>query len=86
MIQQWLADLGPWSWFIIGLLLMLAELILPGVFLIWFGISALVIVSVIAPFDSKLRSASASCTRIRQNRENTSGRSPLPILTNCRNE
>ena len=43
MIQQWLADLGPWSWFIIGLLLMLAELILPGVFLIWFGISALVI-------------------------------------------
>ena len=43
MIQQWLNDLGPWSWFIIGLLLMLAELLLPGVFLIWFGISALVI-------------------------------------------
>ena len=43
MIQQWLADLGPWSWFIIGLLLMVAELILPGVFLIWVGISALVI-------------------------------------------
>ena len=43
MIQQWLSDLGPWSWFIIGLLLMLAELLLPGVFLIWFGVSALVI-------------------------------------------
>ena len=43
MIQQWLTDLGPWSWFIIGLLLMWAELLLPGVFLIWFGISALVI-------------------------------------------
>ena len=43
MIMQTLADLGPWSWFIIGLILLVGEVLLPGVFLIWFGLSALVI-------------------------------------------
>lgn len=43
MIVQILSELGPWSWFIIGLLLLVGEVVLPGVFLIWFGLSALVI-------------------------------------------
>ena len=43
MIIQTLSDLGPWSWFIVGLILLVGEVILPGVFLIWFGLSALVI-------------------------------------------
>ena len=43
MVMQLLADLGPWSWFIIGLILLVGEVVLPGVFLIWFGLSALVI-------------------------------------------
>ena len=43
MIAQVLSELGPWSWFIIGLLLLVGEVMIPGVFLIWFGLSALLI-------------------------------------------
>ncbi len=43
MIAQILSELGPWSWFIIGLLLLTGEILIPGVFLIWFGLSALLI-------------------------------------------
>ena len=37
------AAAGPWGWFIAGLLLLVAELILPGVFLMWVGIAALIL-------------------------------------------
>lgn len=37
------AESGPWGWFIAGLLLLVAELIIPGVFLIWVGIAALIL-------------------------------------------
>ena len=43
MIVQTVSDMGPWSWIILGLLLLVGEIVLPGVFLIWFGLSALVI-------------------------------------------
>ncbi|MCJ2140486.1 NfeD family protein [Methylobacterium sp. E-066] len=37
-----LAALGPaWSWVIAGLVLAGAEIVVPGVFLIWFGLAAL---------------------------------------------
>jgi membrane protein implicated in regulation of membrane protease activity len=37
-----LADLGPaWSWVIAGLVLAGAEIVVPGAFLIWFGLAAL---------------------------------------------
>ena len=34
--------LGPWTWIIAGLMLLGLELAAPGVFLIWFGIAALI--------------------------------------------
>ncbi|WP_319518070.1 NfeD family protein [uncultured Martelella sp.] len=34
---------GPWGWFIAGLLLLVAELLLPGVFLMWVGIAAIIL-------------------------------------------
>lgn len=34
---------GPWGWFIAGLLLLVAELFLPGVFLMWVGIAAVIL-------------------------------------------
>lgn len=34
-------EFGPWSWFIAGGVLLLAELALPGVFLLWFGLAAM---------------------------------------------
>ncbi|MEL7273726.1 MAG: NfeD family protein [Pseudomonadota bacterium] len=43
MITQWLADLGVWSWFLLGLLLLIGEIVLPGIFLLWFGLAALVV-------------------------------------------
>ncbi|TPW31098.1 NfeD family protein [Martelella alba] len=33
--------LDPWLWWIVGLVLLIAELLLPGVFLMWIGIAAL---------------------------------------------
>jgi len=43
MILQVLTELGPWAWFLIGLLLLIGEVLLPGVFMIWFGMAALLI-------------------------------------------
>ncbi|AJY44564.1 NfeD family protein [Martelella endophytica] len=38
-----ISSTGPWGWIIAGLLLLVAELIVPGVFLMWIGIAALVL-------------------------------------------
>jgi len=35
-----LRDLGPYAWFIVGALFLIAEVILPGINLIWFGAAA----------------------------------------------
>jgi len=43
MLQSLASGLGPWSWWIVGILLLAAELIAPGVFLIWIGIAAIVV-------------------------------------------
>ena len=43
MLQRLATELGPWSWWIVGFVLLAAELIAPGVFLIWIGLAALVI-------------------------------------------
>ena len=41
MIQTFFLSLGPWAWIIIGLALLGAETVLPGVYLIWFGAAGL---------------------------------------------
>jgi membrane protein implicated in regulation of membrane protease activity len=38
-----LASLGHWNWFILAALLLLLELIVPGAFMIWLGIGALIV-------------------------------------------
>ena len=40
---DFIADLGAWSWWILGAILLTAELLAPGVFLVWFGVAALII-------------------------------------------
>ncbi|MDX0965228.1 NfeD family protein [Sinorhizobium medicae] len=42
MIERIVLELGPWSWWVLGLLLLAAELALPGVFLVWIALAALV--------------------------------------------
>ncbi|MCG6859466.1 MAG: NfeD family protein [Salaquimonas sp.] len=43
MIQEIIRDLGPWNWWILALILMGLEILAPGAFFLWFGISAFVI-------------------------------------------
>jgi Membrane protein implicated in regulation of membrane protease activity len=41
MIVSLINSLGPWSWVVGGVLLVLLELAVPGVFLIWLGLAAI---------------------------------------------
>ncbi len=43
MIAAIVSELGPWTWWIIGLGLLILEIILPGVFMLWFGIAAMIV-------------------------------------------
>lgn len=37
-----LSDLGPWAWFVLGGVLLVAEILAPGTFLVWLGLAALI--------------------------------------------
>jgi len=41
MIARIVLELGPWTWWVIGLVLLAAEVLVPGVFLVWIGIAAI---------------------------------------------
>ncbi|HEV7304958.1 NfeD family protein [Ensifer sp.] len=43
MIKSAIQELGPWSWWVLGFVLLAAELVAPGVFLIWIGLAALIV-------------------------------------------
>ena len=43
MIERIIMELGSWNWMVLGLLLLGAEVLLPGFFLIWFGIAAVIV-------------------------------------------
>jgi membrane protein implicated in regulation of membrane protease activity len=38
-----LFELGPWNWMVLGFVLLVMEIVLPGVFLLWIGIAALIV-------------------------------------------
>ena len=38
-----LYNLGPWNWFILAVVLLILETVIPGVHFLWFGIAAVVI-------------------------------------------
>jgi membrane protein implicated in regulation of membrane protease activity len=40
---NYLAGLGVWNWFILGALLLGLEVLVPGSFMLWFGVSALAV-------------------------------------------
>ena len=42
MILTLIKDAGPWAWWIFGIVLLVAELVLPGNVLIWVGVAGLV--------------------------------------------
>ncbi|WEX77004.1 NfeD family protein [Sinorhizobium numidicum] len=41
MIARIALELGPWSWWVLGLVLLAAEVVMPGVFLVWIALAAL---------------------------------------------
>lgn len=41
MIAQWFAEFGPWNWMILGAVLLALEIVVPGVYLLWFGVAAI---------------------------------------------
>ncbi|PDV88201.1 hypothetical protein CO652_11420 [Rhizobium sp. H4] len=43
MLAKIIAELGPWSWWVVGLVLLAAEMIVPGFFLVWIGLAALIV-------------------------------------------
>jgi membrane protein implicated in regulation of membrane protease activity len=46
-----LADLGPWNWLILAAVLLVLEVIAPGIFLMWFGLAAAITGIVAFGFD-----------------------------------
>lgn len=40
---NWLVSLGSWNWFILAALLLLFEVIAPGMFMLWLGLTAVVV-------------------------------------------
>lgn len=43
MINRIVSELGPWNWMVLGFVLLVMEIIAPGVFMLWIGIAALII-------------------------------------------
>lgn len=43
MLERLFIELGPWNWMVLGLILLILEIVVPGVFLLWIGIAALLI-------------------------------------------
>jgi membrane protein implicated in regulation of membrane protease activity len=41
MILTLIRDAGPWAWWILGIFLLVAEIVVPGNFLVWVGIAGL---------------------------------------------
>ena len=43
MLERIFAELGPWNWMVLGFVLLILEIVVPGVFLLWIGIAALIV-------------------------------------------
>ncbi|MFD1328147.1 NfeD family protein [Mycoplana ramosa] len=42
MIARIAAELGPWAWWVLGIVLLILEVLMPGVFLVWIGVAAII--------------------------------------------
>ncbi|MCD2174077.1 NfeD family protein [Rhizobium sp. C4] len=41
MISDLVARAGPWSWWVLGVVLLILEIVVPGVFLFWIGLAGI---------------------------------------------
>ncbi len=42
-LSEFLYNLGPWNWFIIAVVMLVLETMIPGVHFLWFGLAAIVV-------------------------------------------
>jgi membrane protein implicated in regulation of membrane protease activity len=42
-MMSWLVSLGFWNWFILGAVFLLLEVLAPGTFMLWLGLSAILV-------------------------------------------
>lgn len=49
MIAELAKELGPWTWWIVGLVFLGLEIMVPGVFLLWVGLAALAVGAISFP-------------------------------------
>lgn len=43
LVERIVMEIGPWLWWIVGLLLLGLEVLAPGTFFLWFGLAAIVV-------------------------------------------
>ncbi len=43
MLERIFGELGPWNWMVLGFVLLTLEILVPGVFLLWIGLAALIV-------------------------------------------
>jgi hypothetical protein len=43
MLDRIISELGPWNWMVLGFVLLVMEVVAPGIFMLWIGIAALLI-------------------------------------------
>ena len=43
MLADLIARLGAWSWWVVGVILLILEIVVPGVFLLWIGLAAIAV-------------------------------------------
>ncbi len=56
-IINYFLELGGWSWLILGAALLLAEILIPGVFMLWVGVAAILtgLIALTVPVGIKLQ-------------------------------
>ncbi len=55
-MNELIPALGPWAWFIVAAVLLFGELLMPGVFLMWLGVAAILtgVADLIFGFDWRM--------------------------------
>ena len=50
--MEWFVNWSIWHWLILGFVLLIAEIAMPGVFLLWWGLAAIVVAGIMTSFSS----------------------------------
>ena len=48
--MEWFVNWGVWHWLVLGFILLIAEIAIPGVFLLWWGLAAIVVAGIMKLF------------------------------------